>query len=353
MSKTLFLSENCNQLREKFLSPDLSSLYDLADFLKVDFRHLNYYIYKIPTSLKYKSLSIKKKSGDYREILIPHPSLKIIQRKLSQVLYAIYQPKPCVHGFAVQRSIVTNARVHTNKEFVLNIDLENFFGSINFGRVRGLFIAPPYRMNQSIATIIAQICCHENILPQGAPTSPIISNLICQKLDNELLRFAKKNQLFYTRYADDITFSYVRDILPEALVKSYSKNYSNVVLGDEITSLILGNGFSINYNKVRLSPKTQSQQVTGLVVNKFVNVNREYIRNLYSIFHAWKKFGLDSVRNTYYEKYAKVSMIDCERQLDFIEFVRGKIEFVGSVRGKDSTIYQKLMNSFQECTKSE
>ena len=101
--------------------------------------------------------------------------------------------KSSSHGFVFGRSIATNSKRHVRKKFVLNLDLEDFCPTINFGRVRGLFMSFPFHFNAEVATLLAQICTFDNHLPQGAPTSPIISNFICSKLDSEMSRFSKIN----------------------------------------------------------------------------------------------------------------------------------------------------------------
>src|SRR5205814_3311637 len=119
--------------------------------------------------------------------------------------------------FIPARSILTNAKPHLRQKFVLNVDLKDFFPTINFGRVRGVLIAKPYCLLPHIATYIARICCRDNALPQGAPTSPIISNMICSRLDRQLLRLARQYRCVYTRYADDLTFSTSMPRFPGAL----------------------------------------------------------------------------------------------------------------------------------------
>src|SRR5699024_7070708 len=110
-------------------------------------------------------------------------------------------------GFIPGKSIITNARIHRNKRLVVNIDLKDFFPSFHFGRVRGFFEKNKYfLLSREVSTIIAQLTCYKGSLPQGAPTSPIITNLICQILDYKLLKIAKKYKTDYSRYADDLTF---------------------------------------------------------------------------------------------------------------------------------------------------
>jgi len=351
ISLSPLLYESCEDLSKKF--SELKSARDVAQILQVPYNYLIYYIYRTSENSKYQTFNLEKKSGGYRTIHSPNNSLEILQRKLSQILYSVYSPKPCVHGFAANRSIVTNAKVHTKKKFVLNIDIKDFFDVINFGRVRGLFIAKPYQLNEEVATILAQICCFQNKLPQGAPTSPIISNLVCARMDKELQKFAKENGIFYTRYADDITFSINREDLPVGLVSSYSKGFSKVILGDDLRSIIENNGFKINEAKVRLAYRTQRQEVTGLVVNKGVNVNRKYIRNLYGTLHAWEKYGLEEANKIYISKYAKKTLLPSDEKPSFLDSLRGKIEFIGSVRGKDDPLYRKLLKIFHELKEKE
>ncbi|NJN91776.1 MAG: RNA-directed DNA polymerase [Leptolyngbyaceae cyanobacterium SL_5_14] len=122
------------------------------------------------------------------------------------------------HGFKRKLSIRTNARKHRNRRYVFNIDLTDFFGSINFGRVRGFFIKDKrFRLNSKVATIFAQIACFKKSLPQGSPCSPVISNLIGNILDTHLVRLAARTGCTYTRYADDLTFSTNKRCFPRSI----------------------------------------------------------------------------------------------------------------------------------------
>jgi RNA-directed DNA polymerase len=224
------------QLRSKFLA--LQTREDIADLLEVTDYQLRYHLYISNPQKRYRHFQIPMRSGGTRQISTPISSLKIIQRKLNQVLLAVYRPKACNHGFVRQKSILTNAREHVRRRFVLNIDLENFFPSMNFGRVRGMYMAPPYNLSASVATILAQICCFNNELPQGAPTSPVVSNMICAKMDDQLRDLARKHRCLYTRYADDITFSTYQSNFPEALAR-YNDNTGGTDLGNELEDLII------------------------------------------------------------------------------------------------------------------
>jgi RNA-directed DNA polymerase len=175
-----------SEIKEKF--KQLHNLNDVALLLGIAKSHLIYELYIRPDRKKYISFYIPKKSGGNRTIKSPIYPLKKIQSRLNEILQEVYNPRKTVHSFIKNENILRNAKPHVSKKWVLNIDLSEFFPTINFPRVRGLFIGKPYRLNESAATVLAQICCHESTLPQGAPTSPIISNMICSKLDAELYR---------------------------------------------------------------------------------------------------------------------------------------------------------------------
>jgi RNA-directed DNA polymerase len=214
--------------------------------LEVDYSLLTYLLYRSDTNSRYTVFSVSKRGGGARIISSPNKSLKILQAKLNEVLNIVYQPKSATHGFTLGRSIVTNAKPHTARRYVLNIDIQDFFTTINSGRVRGMFKAPPYRWPEKVATVLAQICCQANSLPQGAPTSPTVSNMICAKLDTELLRLAQKHSCWYSRYADDIAFSTNKRQFPDEL--AYSE-HGLTIPGRELRETIESNGFSINPSK--------------------------------------------------------------------------------------------------------
>lgn len=197
------LSKPVDSIRKEF--EKLVDLRDVAALLEVDYKRLIYHLHKVPPTKKYTVFTIPKKSGPARQIAAPISPLKILQKKLCFILSSVVDPKHSVHGFVRGRNIRTNALVHAGKKYIFSIDLEDFFPSINFGRVRGLFMGPPFRLNAKVATILAQICTFNNSLPQGAPTSPVVSNLLCRKMDQQLNRLARNYRCDYSRYADDIT----------------------------------------------------------------------------------------------------------------------------------------------------
>jgi RNA-directed DNA polymerase len=339
---SVLLSQAAEQLTEQFFA--LRTPRDVARLLHVDYSRLVYHLYKVPTDRRYVTFQVPKRSGGSRRISAPATALKIIQQKLNQVLQCVYQPKASVHGFVRGRSILTNASKHTRKNYVLNIDLIDFFPSINFGRVRGMFMAVPYELHADVATVLAQICCFDNELPQGAPTSPIVSNMICARMDSQLQRLAREHRCHYTRYADDMTFSTRVLSFPSALA-SIDAN-GRVHVGHELSEAVHSNGFSINPKKVRLRTKYRRQQVTGLTVNKKANVDRRYVRRVRAMLHAWEKYGLEAAEHEFLTRHDVKHRNPEQDPPSFASVVRGRIEFLGMVRGRDDVIYQRFMGRF-------
>ena len=243
-------------------------------------------IYKTPPALKYTTFEIDKKSGGKRTIKAPTPKLKKLQSHLSHVLYLCLAEiereraaKPISFGFRKDRSIAENASRHKRRRFVLNLDLEDFFPSFNFGRVRGFFLKDKaFGLHPEVATTIAQIACDGTALPQGSPCSPVISELIAQILDMRLIRLAKKYGVTYTRYADDITFSTSQKDFPAGLATVDLNNPAVWHLSEELVSKIVTSGFAINNAKTRMYFRGSRQMVTGLVVNEKVNIRSDYYR---------------------------------------------------------------------------
>lgn len=259
----------------------------------------------------------------------------------------VYTPKPSVFGYVRGRSIVDNARKHKRQKYVLNIDLKDFFPSINFGRVRGLFMGKPYFLPAAVATVLAQICCYENQLPQGAPTSPIVSNMICAQMDSQLQTLAKKYKCYYSRYADDMTFSTSLREFPMEVARAIEYP-PYVKIGEEVKRIIEKNGFEINEKKIRLQPSFRRQEVTGLTVNKFPNVRRRYVREIRAMLHAWEKFGLANAEQEHYLLYEVDKHRNPNRRLpSFRQIVKGKIEFLGMVRGQDNPIYRRFLEKYR------
>lgn len=286
----------------KFKSAE--SLHDVALLFGYTAVTLGAIIYSPRRTQPYTVFEISKKNGGKRTIKAPDEKLKVLQKRLAKALYACWeevkqakigedlQPRTSSHGFEKDKSIITNAQPHTKKRYVLNLDLEGFFPSINFGRVRGFFIKNKhFKLHPKAATILAQIVCHENSLPQGSPCSPIIANMIASTLDSRLVKLAKKYELQYTRYADDITFSTNQNKFPAAIARKKFFTLDEWETGKVLKKTITDSGFKINLKKTRMQLRHSRQEVTGLVVNKKVNINAVYYSRVRAMCHTLFKHG--------------------------------------------------------------
>lgn len=318
----------------------------LAELLGTNYKKIAYFYYDLDHSKKsyYKSFEIDKKNGTKRTISAPVPQLKNLQKKIARLLDEVFAPHACAHGFINDKSIATNATNHTRKKYVFNIDLEGFFATITFPRVFGLLTSKPYLLNNKVASVIAHLCTVDGCLPQGAPTSPIISNMICKTLDRHLSRLAVDNRAVYSRYADDISFSFYaperfvsRDIVE---INQETGNYF-AKAGDKLKRIIKTNKFSINDSKTRLQDQFERQLVTGLVVNKKINVPREFVRKTAAMMHSIECFGLKPAQDRYlFENPNSKSRIE--------NVIFGRLLYIKSIVGFDSQVYKRLALRFNQ-----
>ncbi len=265
----------------------LSQLYSLLQISPNELRQIIAYP-------EYESFRIPKKSGGYRSIDAPVPKLKVIQSKLNDFLSDYYYTiKPdCVHGFIRKTSVKatwntkSNAAAHVGKDYVLNMDLQDFFHSIEALYVQSMFTSGMFQCNDALATALALICCYKRKLPMGSPTSPVISNMYCYEMDIRLQTYCKLVDITYTRYADDLTFSSNNEI-SETDIKY-------------IREVIFMQNLTVNESKCRIQSKFGKQWVTGLKVNEKVNVDRKYKRIIRAILYDMKKNGVEAAARRHY-----------------------------------------------------
>lgn len=292
----------------------------------------------------YTEFEISKKNGSKRIIHKPTDTLMELQRKLTEILYQNFSSHINAHGFVPSKDIVTNAEIHVGKKYVLNLDLENFFENISYARVSNMFLRY-FKLVPKVAHTLANICCHpDGYLPQGAPTSPIISNIISKTMDKELTSLAKRVPTArYSRYADDITFS-SNIPFPMQFIEIDSKL---PIISSTLIKVITDNGFTINNQKIRLQTSKEHQEVTGITVNKKLNVKRKYIRQIRAILHSVEQNlnNLDvpiSKFNAEYpfrnKKYSK--------EIDMFKVLKGMITHVGHVKGNNDSVFIKLATRF-------
>lgn len=288
----------------------------------------------------YSQFNLVKGSGKVRAISAPNRRLKIIQQKLAPLLHQLYRVRNPVHGFVLNRSVKTNAEAHGRRRFVVNIDLKDFFPSISENRVAGLLRS--LGVDTRVSKIVARLCCHMNRLPQGAPTSPILSNMICYRLDTDLLVVAKGSRAIYTRYADDITFSSYQP--PTPLFKigvPTAGRFSPDLLAPELLSAITSNGFIVHPDKAHFADRNSRRMVTGVKINAGLNIDRRYVRRVRAVLHSIEKLGLADAQTKYSSKGGKGSLA---------AHLRGKIAYLAHLKGQSDpvvrTVAQRYNKSF-------
>ena len=314
-----------------------TNIQDVGKILGFTASSIAYIVYKLQSDAKYTSFEIAKRSGGYRKIRAPIPPLKLLQRRVATLLTEYVTDKEetskraVSHGFYPNRSIITNAKRHTGKPYIFNVDLENFFPTINFGRVRGLFMNhKDFELHEDVATLLAQICCDRNQLPQGSPSSPIVSNLIGSILDHRLVGLSKRHQCIYSRYVDDITFSTRRRDFPEQI--AYLQSDTGWTIGNPLREEIENSGFKINYKKISMQYRTNRQVVTGLVVNEKPNVNIQYYKLCRAMCHSLFKTG--SYTNRLIKK-AKNTIAESKTDpIDTIDSIVGMVSHIHNVKRK-------------------
>ena len=240
---------------------------------------------------RYVEFTVPKRKGGVRKLAAPHPRLKQVQRHLLDSMFAPLPLHPASTAYAPKSSVVNNARPHVGRALVVKLDLQDFFPSIHFSRVEGLLLS--LGMAVRSAGAVARLLTYRprlasgdlsrvSVLPQGAPTSPVIANLIARRLDARLAGLAKKWSAAYTRYADDLTFSFAA--MPTELGRFFW--WVNAICQQE--------GFIENASKRRVMRAGGRQQVTGLVVNKKVSLPRDVRRKFKATLHNCEKHGVAS-----------------------------------------------------------
>lgn len=311
--------------------PLLKSEGELAEWLGISLPRLRWYTHDRPSdsAWHYTRRAVPKKSGGERVILSPKRDLKAIQRKILRELLEKLPVTAQAHGFVKARSIVTNARPHVGQPYVLNIDLQDFFPTITFPRVRGVFIHLGYSF--PVASALALLCTEHDRLPyvrgkqtfyvsvsprhlvQGAPTSPVLANLVARGLDQRLNGLAAHYQLHYTRYADDLTFSGAE------LGKLLDARHGAL-------RFIREEGFVPHPDKIHLYRRGDRQMVTGVVVNEKANTPRELRRRVRALLHQAQKTGLNAQNR--------------ENRPHFRAYVRGLIAYIHQA---DPVLGKKLL----------
>lgn len=338
VSSGLNIRETNSTILTQYNLPVFENALALAKNMQIDLKALQYLAYnrKVSKINHYHTFELEKKSGGKRKISAPKPKLKelqnwILENILHQIPYTVE-----AHGFIKERSIVTNAKPHINKDIVVNIDLKDFFPTVTYKRVKGLFHKIGY--SEEIATILSLLCTYSEInettldgvtyyvqsgerkLPQGSPASPAISNMIVYKLDKKINGLAKKLNFSYTRYADDMSFSTNQE---------NSENVSRLLYFTK--KIIETEGFVIHPDKVHVMRKGMQQKVTGVVVNKKLNIDRIQLRKFRALLHNIEKNGWKD------QKWGKA--------IHLINAIEGYINYVYMVNPEKGTVFRQNLKN--------
>ncbi|WP_051349290.1 reverse transcriptase family protein [Chryseobacterium gregarium] len=284
----------------------------------------------------YHVFEIPKKSGGKRKISAPKPQLRHFQHWILENILNKIPVGDAVHGFTIKKSIVTNAEPHIKKDIIINIDLQDFFPSISYKRVKGLFSKLGY--SEQLSTIFALVCTQahteeilldevkyfvhkgERFLPQGSPASPAISNIIAYKLDKRLLGLAAKYGFTYTRYADDLTFSAGQD---------NEQNINKLLYF--VKQVISAEDFTVHPDKLHIMRRKHQQKVTGIVVNEKLNVERKKLRKFRALLHNIEANGWQN------QTWGKA--------FHLINAVEGYINFVNMVNPSKALVFKEKLKT--------
>lgn len=347
MKSRLDLLKLLNQAKEYYYE-------GASEIIPIQLKSLTYYSNPNLAKERYKEFTIRKKSGGLRKIHAPVSGLKTIQKVLNYTLNCIFNPHEAAKGFVINQSIVGNASQHVGNNYVFNIDLKDFFSSIDLHRVKAIFKLPPFNLDnerEPLAFLLANICCTSletermingvwekkvlPVLPQGAPTSPTITNIICFRLDQKLNVLAKRFNLKYSRYADDITFSSIHNV--------YQPDSDFI---KELNQIINQQHFHVNPLKTRLQRAGFRQEVTGIVVNEKPNVHERYVKRIRMWLHYWEKYGYEKAEQIFQKDYSKDKGHVKKSKPAMINVISGKLEYLKMVKGNENALYLKLSRRF-------
>jgi retron-type reverse transcriptase len=315
--------QRCLAYAQPLIERDLPVIYNTANLCALVGYRKNYLKRAaLFTSYFYRTFKIKKKSGSLREIKEPLPSLKEIQIWiLNNILYQIRVSK-FAKAYVPDRNIIDNVRFHRNKVKVLSLDIKNFFSSIKRIDVEKIYRDVGYSSN--VANLLSKLCCCDEILPQGAPTSPYLSNIYLIKFDNYIAAYCQQKDIRYTRYADDMIFSGVFD--EEPLIKLASHELAKI-------------GLAMNLEKTKVMRQNNRQMVTGVVVNKSLQLPKEQREKIRQEVYYIERFGLSD-----HLKWTE------NNKANYIKHLLGKINYGLTLNPNDKDLkeYRSFISMFLE-----
>lgn len=274
-------------------------------------------LYAISNNIEdnYKVFKIKKSNGSFRKIYEPNGTLKYIQRQILKNILENKKVSKYATAYQKGKSLKDNAIIHIGKKIILKLDIKNYFDSISFYNIYDNCFSIEY-FPKGIGMLLTYLCTYNGYLPQGAPTSVCISNLVMKDFDDELGNWCDKNDISYTRYSDDMTFS--GNFNPNLVIKKVKEMLSKL-------------GFELNKKKIHIIKQNQQQKITGIVVNEKLQVERKYRKEIRKEIYYIKKYGLDSHLN-------RINFYDKEKYLNKLY---GRILFVIQVNNNQEFLNYK------------
>ena len=260
------------------------------------------------TSYFYRDFEITKKNGQKRLLSEPLPSLKEIQIWILKNILEKIPVSPFAKAYKLKTRLTENLKYHRNQPKVFTLDLENFFPSVEIKKIQKVFLEMGY--SKIVSELLAKLCSRDNSLPQGAPTSPYLSNLIFKEADSIISEFCRQRKIRYTRYADDLSFS---------------GNFDEVELLNKVMQTVENLNLRINKSKTKLMTPDKRQTVTGIVVNDKPQVVFHKRNELRQTMYYIHKFGFDEHR-----VYKEIN------KANYLEHLLGKINFVLQINPKDN-----------------
>ncbi len=313
---------------------DIPFVYDtfqLADLLGMRRRRL-FYLSKNSEQF-YDYVTIKKKNGGVRKLCVPICELKATQIQILRHILNKLKVSKYATAYKKGVSLKDNAKVHCSKKYILKLDLKNFFDNITFMQVYSSAFNTRYFPKQ-IGTILTQLCCRNDALPQGAPTSPALSNLVMKSFDDNFGRWCEKRGFDYTRYCDDITVSGNENLYSAYLKAKY---------------MLENMGFELNEKKTNFVSNASCQLVTGLTVNEFARVPSKYRRDLRQELYYVFKFGIsDAMKRSKLIDLAKIKD-ESDALPKYINILIGRINYVLQIE-RDNNYFKECLDKLNKIT---
>lgn len=254
----------------------------------------------------YKVYKIKKHNGNYRTIYSPNPMLKCIQKNILKNILEDQSISKYAKAYHKNISLKDNAKPHLNQKTIMKLDIIDFFENIEYPLIYNTCFNNAY-YPKSIGHLLTYLCTYESRLPQGAPTSSYISNLVMKDFDEEIGKWCEERNINYTRYSDDMTFS--GDFNPQEIIKKVRK-------------LLYKLNLKLNNKKIHIIKNSQQQNVTGIIVNKKLQISSKYRNNIRQSIYYIKKYGLQN-------HLSKIKYNDTKEK--YIQSLKGKINYVLSI----------------------